>query len=144
MDAMVSSDVGPVATPAERLDAFQRLVTAVPPRMFPRLVAVALAGLVSYNLASRLLRGVASDDEMRTVLRGLPFNPTTEMDLDLWRIARGTRDDPQSRGPQPGGPDRGLPARRVAAAAPERARDVPGAVRAPRDRRDRPRPSALV
>jgi pyruvate,water dikinase len=97
MDAMVSSDVGPVATPAERLDAFQRLVTAVPPRMFPRLVAVALAGLVSYNLASRLLRGVASDDEMRTVLRGLPFNPTTEMDLDLWRIARGTRDDPQSR-----------------------------------------------
>jgi phosphohistidine swiveling domain-containing protein len=96
MDAMVSSDVGPVATPAERLDAFQRLVTGVPPRMFPRLVAVALAGLVSYNLASRLLRGVASDDEMRTVLRGLPFNPTTEMDLDLWRIARSTRDDPQS------------------------------------------------
>jgi pyruvate,water dikinase len=96
MDAMVSSDVGPVATPAERLDAFQRLITGVPPRMFPRLVAVALAGLVSYNLVSRLLRGVASDDEMRTVLRGLPFNPTTEMDLDLWRIARSTRDDPQS------------------------------------------------
>ena len=97
MDAMVSSDVGPVATPAERLDAFQRLVTGVPPRMFPRLVAVALAGLVSYNLGSRLLRGVASDDEMRTVLRGLPFNPTTEMDLDLWHIARRTRDDPPSR-----------------------------------------------
>jgi pyruvate,water dikinase len=97
MDAIVSSDVGPVATPAERLDAFQRLVTTVPPRMFPRLVAVALAGLVSYNLGSRLLRGVASDDEMRTVLRGLPFNPTTEMDLDLWRIARRTRDDPPSR-----------------------------------------------
>jgi pyruvate,water dikinase len=65
--------------------------------MFPRLVAVALAGLVSYNLGSRLLRGVASDDEMRTVLRGLPFNPTTEMDLDLWHIARRTRDDPPSR-----------------------------------------------
>jgi phosphohistidine swiveling domain-containing protein len=97
MEALVTSDVGPLTTPVERLDAFQRLLTTTPPRMFPRLVAMAVAGLVSYNLASRLLRGVASDDEMRTLLRGLPFNPTTEMDLELWAIARRTREDPPSR-----------------------------------------------
>jgi len=97
VDAIVRSDVGPLTTPAERLVAFEQLLTTMPPRMFPRLVAVVVAGLVPYNLVSRLLRGVASDDEMRTVLRGLPFNPTTEMDLDLWAIARLVRDDPPSR-----------------------------------------------
>lgn len=55
------------------------------------------AGLISYNLAGRMLRGVASSDELRTVLRGLPFNPTTEMDLELWAVARSARDDPPSR-----------------------------------------------
>jgi pyruvate,water dikinase len=65
--------------------------------MFPKLVAMVGAGLISYNVATRLLRGVASDDELRTVLRGLPFNPTTEMDLGLWAIAQRTRDDPPSR-----------------------------------------------
>jgi rifampicin phosphotransferase len=97
VEAIVRRDPGPLTTTAERLDAFERLLTTTPPRMFPRLVAIALAGLVSYNLAARLLRGVASEDEMRTVLRGLPFNPTTEMDLELWAIARRIRDDPPSR-----------------------------------------------
>ena len=97
VDGIVGGDPGPLTTPTERLDAFQRLLTTTPPRMFPRLVAVAAAGLVSYNLASRLLRRVASDDELRTLLRGLPFNPTTEMDLELWAIARSVRDDPPSQ-----------------------------------------------
>jgi phosphohistidine swiveling domain-containing protein len=97
IDAFITRDPGPLTTAVERLDAFERLIITTLPRMFPRLVAIAAAGLVSYNLAARLLRGVASDDEMRTVLRGLPFNPTTEMDLELWAIARRTRDDPPSR-----------------------------------------------
>jgi pyruvate,water dikinase len=97
VDAVVTSDAGPLTTPVERFDAFERLLLTTPPRMFPKLVAMAGAGLISYNLAARLLRGVASDDEMRTILRGLPFNPTTEMDLDLWAVARHTRDDPPSR-----------------------------------------------
>ena len=97
VDALITRDPGPLTTAAERLDAFERLIITTLPRMFPRLVAIAAAGLVSYNLAARLLRGVASEDEMRTVLRGLPFNPTTEMDLELWAIARRTRDDPPSR-----------------------------------------------
>ncbi|HEV8654794.1 MAG TPA: PEP/pyruvate-binding domain-containing protein [Candidatus Limnocylindria bacterium] len=97
VDALVTRDAGPLTTPNERLDAFERLLLVTPPRMFPKLVAMVGAGLISYNVATRLLRGVASDDELRTVLRGLPFNPTTEMDLGLWAIAQRTRDDPPSR-----------------------------------------------
>ena len=97
VDAIVMRDAGPLTTPVERLDAFERLLITTPPRIFQRLVAMVGAGLISYNLAARLLRGVASDDEMRTVLRGLPFNPTTEMDLELWAIALRTRDDAPTR-----------------------------------------------
>jgi pyruvate,water dikinase len=97
VDALVTRDAGPLTTPALRLDAFERLLLTTTPRMFPRLVALVGAGMISFNLASRLLRGVASEDELRTVLRGLPFNPTTEMDLELWAIAGRTRDDPSSR-----------------------------------------------
>ena len=97
VDAIVTRDAGPLTTPVERLDAFERLLITTPPRMFPRLAAMVGAGLISYNFAARLLRGAASDDEMRTVLRGLPFNPTTEMDLELWAIALRTRDDAPTR-----------------------------------------------
>src|SRR5439155_945203 len=97
IDAIVTRDAGPLTTPVERLDAFERLLITTPPRMFPRLVAMVGAGLISYNLAARLLRGVATADEMRTVRRGLPFNPTTEMDLELWAIALRTRYDAPTR-----------------------------------------------
>jgi len=97
VDEIVTLDAGPLNTPAERLDAFERLFLTWPPRMFPKLVAMVAAGFLSYNLAARILRRVASDDELRTVLRGLPFNPTTEMDLELWAIARRTREDAPSR-----------------------------------------------
>ncbi len=97
VDALVRMEAGPLTTPEERLDAFQRLFMTWPPRMFPKLVAMVAAGFLSYNLAGRLLRGKATEDEMRTILRGLPFNPTTEMDLDLWRISRAAGGDPSSR-----------------------------------------------
>jgi len=97
VDEIVRLDAGPLNTPTERLVAFERLFLIWPPRMFPKLVASVAAGFLSYNLAGRLLRGVASDDELRTLLRGLPFNPTTQMDLDLWALAERTREDPPSR-----------------------------------------------
>ena len=87
------ADPGPASTAAERVAAFERLITGVPPRLFPKLVAPLVVGLFSYNAAGRVLRTVATQDEMRTVLRGLPYNPTTEMDLALWSIAQRTRGD---------------------------------------------------
>ena len=70
VDALITRDVGPLTTPAERLDAFEGLIITTLPRIFPRLVATVAAGLASYNFAARLLRGVASDDEMRTCCAG--------------------------------------------------------------------------
>jgi pyruvate,water dikinase len=40
------------------------------------------------------LGNLATADERRTVLRGLPHNTTTEMDLALWALAQEMREDP--------------------------------------------------
>jgi len=45
----------------------------------------------------RILGKRATQDELRTVLRGLPFNPTTEMDLALWTLSRRVRADAVAR-----------------------------------------------
>ncbi len=97
VDSLLGSDPGPVSTAAERLDAFERLFLGVPPRLFPRLVALAVGGFASYRAAAHLLKDVARPDELQTVLRGLPHNPTTQMDLELWAIAREVKTDPASR-----------------------------------------------
>ncbi|HEV8535635.1 MAG TPA: PEP/pyruvate-binding domain-containing protein [Candidatus Limnocylindria bacterium] len=83
--------------PADRLDAYERLILELPPRVFPRLVGMVAPGFASYVLASRLLGERARPGEMQTVLRGLANNPTTEMDLALWEVARRAREDPASR-----------------------------------------------
>jgi rifampicin phosphotransferase len=84
-------------TSSERLDAYEDLLLRFPPRFFPRIVGMVLPGVLSYTLAGRLLGPRARAGELQTVLRGLPHNPTTEMDLALWEIARAARDDESSR-----------------------------------------------
>src|SRR5437588_9530475 len=52
-------------------------------------VAPALpVGLGSQALAGKLLGNLAKPEERQVVLRGLPHNPTTEMDLELWQLAQ--------------------------------------------------------
>jgi pyruvate,water dikinase len=88
--------VRPEASAEAHLAAAERLLRGAP----AALVAVApvmLAALLAFLLAGRLLRGRASEDELQVVRRGLPYNPTTEMDLALWRIARRLADDEPSR-----------------------------------------------
>ncbi|MEU7906490.1 PEP/pyruvate-binding domain-containing protein [Actinoplanes sp. NPDC049118] len=46
-----------------------------------------VAGMISAALPGQLLRGVATPDEIHTVLGGMPHNVTIEMDLALWRLA---------------------------------------------------------
>ena len=55
-----------------------------------------IAGLGSYALTSRLLKNLATPDEMQIVLRTLPHNPTTEMDLELWTLAQRIQADPRA------------------------------------------------
>ncbi|MEQ4519701.1 PEP/pyruvate-binding domain-containing protein [Pseudarthrobacter sp. B907] len=54
-------------------------------------------GYIMLAVARRLLRGIAPPRELEAVLRGLPHNVTTEMDLELWQLAVGIGADPVSR-----------------------------------------------
>ncbi|MEV0307139.1 PEP/pyruvate-binding domain-containing protein [Nonomuraea fuscirosea] len=78
------------ATPAQRLDHAERVLV----RTFPLIISVmplAITGYGLFALASKL-SGVPIN-EMGDVLRSVPHNPTTEMDLELWRLA--TRVEPE-------------------------------------------------
>jgi phosphohistidine swiveling domain-containing protein len=47
-----------------------------------------VAGLLAASLPGPLLKGLADQDEIHTILSGLPDNVTIQMDLALWRLAR--------------------------------------------------------
>jgi phosphoenolpyruvate synthase/pyruvate phosphate dikinase len=82
------------ASAAERLDAVEGVLLGGPPRMVPAVPPAFVTGLLANALAGKLLGNLATDDERRVVLRALPHNPTTEMDLALWALAREVRGDP--------------------------------------------------
>ncbi|MCP2163308.1 PEP/pyruvate-binding domain-containing protein [Goodfellowiella coeruleoviolacea] len=54
------------------------------------------AGGLAQQYATNLLRGYATATEITTVFGGVPHNPTTEMDLQLWRLARRVREDAEA------------------------------------------------
>jgi phosphohistidine swiveling domain-containing protein len=47
-----------------------------------------VAGLLVTAALPPLLKGIASDEEIKTVLGGMPHNVTIEMDLALWQVAQ--------------------------------------------------------
>jgi rifampicin phosphotransferase len=85
----------PGATPAERVDrATEALATAV--EVFPRSAPAFAAGFLMRAVARRLAGADLDDVTMDAVLRALPHNVTTEMDLRLWALAQLVRADPAS------------------------------------------------
>jgi phosphohistidine swiveling domain-containing protein len=66
-------------------------------RLAFRVSPVMLAGMLSFALARRLLGDLASESECQVVLGGSPSNPTTQMNLALWRLAQQIRADAASR-----------------------------------------------
>ncbi|GAA1522566.1 phosphoenolpyruvate synthase [Sphaerisporangium rubeum] len=81
--------------PVQRLDHVERVLRHLA-TLVPSLFPSPGAGLVSLGLAARLLRGRTRPGELQTVLRGLPHNVTTEMDLALWHAATRIRADEAS------------------------------------------------
>ncbi|HWS80079.1 MAG TPA: PEP/pyruvate-binding domain-containing protein [Rubrobacter sp.] len=79
---------------AECLAAAERLLLDGPPDLLPNVPPVFAAGLAANALAGKLLGGLATDNERRVAMRALPHNPTTEMDLALWSLAKEARADP--------------------------------------------------
>ncbi len=75
------------STAAQRLTAAENALTAVMGPVPPGAFAPVLLPWVALQLLARkLLVDHATEQELQTVVRGLPHNKTTEMDLELWRI----------------------------------------------------------
>jgi pyruvate,water dikinase len=81
------------ATPEERLDQVERELSGPVFLLMPTVISYPVAGFVLLGLARRLLGDLARPGELQSVLRGLPHNVTTEMDLDLWELTERIRDD---------------------------------------------------
>jgi pyruvate,water dikinase len=81
-----SADVTTQLAEAER-----RLLQSL--RQVFRVSPVMLAGMQSFALARKLLGELASESECQVVLGGSPANPTTQMNLALFRLAQEMRTD---------------------------------------------------
>ncbi|MGY1823213.1 PEP/pyruvate-binding domain-containing protein [Geodermatophilus sp. SYSU D00079] len=81
------------APPRQRLAAVVELLGSAAVRIAPRVVPPAATGFALLWLAGRLLGPDARPGDLATVLRGLPHNVTTEMDLQLWDLATAVRAD---------------------------------------------------
>jgi pyruvate,water dikinase len=84
------------ATASQRLDFVEQKLGELF-LLMPRTFAYAVGGLLMLGASRRLLHDVAQPGELQEVLRGLPHNITTEMDLDLWELTQQIRNDEESR-----------------------------------------------
>lgn len=81
---------------AQRIDWIETLLRERFAPMAPRVLPVAAAGFVALWLAGRLLGDAVRPGDLQAILRGVPHNVTTEMDLELWQIATRLRADEKS------------------------------------------------
>jgi pyruvate,water dikinase len=81
------------ATMSERLDHVERQLSNDLFLTMPTVFSYPAAGLVMLRLARNALGDLAEPGDLQTVLRGLPNNVTTEMDLKLWQLTERIRDD---------------------------------------------------
>ena len=86
------------ASSALRLDHTEKILGRTINRLMQASLPGPSVGYIMLAVARRLLRGIAQPRELEAVLRGLPHNITTEMDLELWQLAVSIGDDPVSRG----------------------------------------------
>lgn len=86
------------ASSAQRLEFTEQILGRTIDGLIGATLPGPSAGYILLAVARRLLRGIAPPRELEAVLRGLPHNITTEMDLELWQLAVSIGDDPVSRG----------------------------------------------
>jgi rifampicin phosphotransferase len=80
--------LAPGAGAAEQLTAFERELLDGMPQLARTVLPIGFAGIAASVIVKRLLGRIATPDEAQTILRALPHNPTTEMDLELWALAQ--------------------------------------------------------
>ena len=79
------------ATPAERLNHAERILGEELFPIVPAVLPLPALGFALLAFAGKLAGGGAAPGALQAVLRGLPNNVTTEMDLALWRLATDIR-----------------------------------------------------
>ena len=89
-------EVAASASAAERLAAYEHLLSRDAAPLLLRVIPVSQVGSGCYGLASRLLQDLATSNELQKVIQALPHNPTAEMDLSLWTLARQIQTDPDA------------------------------------------------
>jgi pyruvate,water dikinase len=85
------------ATASQRLDFVEQRLGSLF-LLMPRTFAYAVGGLLMLRVSRQLLGDAAEPGELQEVLRGLPHNVTTEMDLELWGLTEKIRSDQPSHG----------------------------------------------
>ena len=81
------------STPVQRLDHVERILGHELFPVVPNILPLPALGFALLAAAGRLLGGSAGPVALQPVLRGLPNNVTTEMDLALWQLAAAIRAD---------------------------------------------------
>jgi phosphohistidine swiveling domain-containing protein len=87
----------PDATGADRLVLIEQAVVQRGALVLARTAPVVAPGFLTLVLARQLVGDHVTAEELQSVLRGLPHNPTTDMDLRLWELAQRLRADPAAR-----------------------------------------------
>jgi pyruvate,water dikinase len=85
------------AGPMERLDHAERLLGSRLFSIVPAILPLPALGFAMLWVAGKLLGGPGRGEDLQKVLRGLPQNVTTEMDLDLWRLAAAMKVEREAR-----------------------------------------------
>lgn len=80
----------------QRLDHAERVLSSVFP-IVPSILPLPALGFALLALAGKLLGGRSRRSDLQPILRGLPNNVTTEMDLELWQLATEIQADAGAR-----------------------------------------------
>ncbi|MET9800383.1 PEP/pyruvate-binding domain-containing protein [Streptomyces sp. NPDC006368] len=82
--------------PQQRLETARRILLEGIPAIFPRMVPIPAVGGAALGIALKQLGQEVTEEEGLALLRGLPHNVTTEMDLALWQLADRIRQRPDA------------------------------------------------
>lgn len=98
VDAAISlGEVPEGSPPIAYVDVVEKMLReGVPPFMVLAFPSIA-SGAIAMRVMRHVLGDAVSEDEIHTLLRSLPNNPTTEMDLELWHLSRRVKSDQESR-----------------------------------------------
>ncbi|GAC1667378.1 MAG: phosphoenolpyruvate synthase [Ktedonobacteraceae bacterium] len=81
------------AAPTLHLTTYRRLMLNEAVPLVISVIPAFACGLASLGLVHILLKSLVTSEESQILLRGLPANPTIEMDLELWALAQQVRAD---------------------------------------------------